>query len=262
MAMPNRLQHCIRVWTYRLTSDMTSFNWLKAVQKHAGKIKALVFVIALSPLAIMLIDYHHNNLGIDPLDRIIRDTGSWSLIMLLVTLSITPLRHLLTWLMVRTKASYGKRTADWNWIIKMRRMIGLMSSFYAALHLAVYFWLDQGASIDDMLIDLAERPFLAVGMAAFILLIPVTFTSTNNMMRRLGKNWRRLHRLVYLIALLMILHFWMLTKVGVYTPMPYILAVFFLLGWRAWFAFSNRPNKIPDDGMETPPRKFGVPYKK
>lgn len=241
---------------------MTLLNWLKAAQKHVNKLKALVLVIALSPLAIMLIDYQYANLGIDPLARVIRDTGSWSLIMLLITLIITPLRHMLTWLMVRTKASYGRRTADWNWIIKMRRMIGLLSSFYAVLHLAIYFWLDQGASIDDMLIDLVERPFLAVGMAAFILLIPVTFTSTNNMIRRLGKNWRRLHRLVYLIALLMILHFWMLTKVGVYTPVPYIMMVFFLLGWRVWFAFSNRPNKIPDDGMETSPREMRFLHKK
>jgi len=121
--------------------------------------------------------------------------------------------------------------------------------------MGIYFWLDQGANIADTLLDLAERPFLAVGMATFVLLIPLTLTSTDNMMRRLGRNWRRLHRLIYLIALLAILHFWMLTKVGVYAPLPYMFAVFLLLGWRVWFAFSPRPRKIPDDGMETPLRE-------
>lgn len=234
---------------------MVSKNRLADIPKHLGKIKVLVLTAALSPLLIMFADYHYGTLGIDPLDRIIRSTGSISLIMLLITLAVTPMRHLLTWLMVRTNASHGKRTADWNWIIKLRRMTGLLSSFYATLHLGIYFWLDRGASITDTLLDLAERPFLAVGMGAFILLIPLTLTSTNNMMRRLGRNWRRLHRLAYLIALLSVLHFWMLTKIGVYSPFPYVFAVFLLLGWRVWFAFYPRQRKIPDDGMETPQRK-------
>lgn len=234
---------------------MISQSRLVAIPRHLGKIKVAVLLTALSPLVIMFVDYHNGALGIDPLDRIIRSTGILSLIMLMITLTITPLRHMLTWLMVRIKAGYGKRTADWNWIIKLRRMIGLLSAFYAVLHLGIYFWLDRGASIADTLLDLAERPFLAVGMATFVLLIPLTLTSTDNMMRRLGRNWRRLHRLVYLIALLEILHFWMLTKVGVYTPLPYMFAVLVLLGWRVWFAFSPRPRKIPDDGMETPLRE-------
>jgi sulfoxide reductase heme-binding subunit YedZ len=233
---------------------MDSQSRLSVIPKHLSKIKVLLLLIAFAPLFIMYADYRNGALGIDPLDSIIRATGRLSLLWLLITLTITPLRHLLTWLMVRIKAGYGKRTGDWNWIIKLRRMIGLLSAFYAALHLGIYFWLDQGAHIANALRDMLERPFLAVGMLAFLLLIPLTLTSTNNMMRLLRKNWRLLHRLIYLIALLSILHFVMLTKVGVYTPYPYMLALFVLLGWRVWFALIPPSHKIPDNGMETPPR--------
>ncbi len=224
-------------------------------QKHSGKVKTLLFIIAISPLADLLYDHVQDNLGIDPLDRMTRLSGEMSLLLLLLTLTITPLRHFMTWLMMRMHAYYGKRLSDWNWIIKLRRMLGLLAFFYAMLHLGIYFWLDQGASFEDTARDITERPFLVVGMAALVLTIPLAVTANDTMMRALGKNWRRLHRAVYLIAVLSILHFWMLSKVGVYDAEPYILGVIFLLVWRAWFYWWPKKGKIKDDGMETPDRK-------
>jgi sulfoxide reductase heme-binding subunit YedZ len=229
-------------------------HWLAVIPKHLNKIKMILLLSGLSPLAELVIDYYQNALGFDPLDRITRSTGKVALILLLASLTVTPLRHLLACLMVCIHAVNGKRISDWNWIIQLRRMIGLLSFFYAALHLWIYFWLDQGANIADALRDMSERPFLTVGMIAFVLLVPLAITANYYMMHQLGKNWRRLHRLVYVIALLAIIHFWMLTKPGVNDPLSYTLTVIILLGWRIWYAWIPSKGKIPDHGMEMPER--------
>jgi sulfoxide reductase heme-binding subunit YedZ len=234
-------------------------HWLAAIKKHLTSIKAIVLLIGLSPLTDLVIDYYQNTLGFDPLDRITRSTGKFALIMLLASLTITPLRHFLTWLMISIRANHGKRISDWNWLINLRRMIGLLSFFYATLHLGIYFWLDQGADMSGAFRDIAERPFLCVGMIAFALLVPLAVTANYYMMRQLGKNWRRLHRTVYVIALFAIIHYWMLTKVGVHDPLPYTLITVLLLGWRAWFAWMPRKGKIPDHGMEMPERHSTIP---
>jgi sulfoxide reductase heme-binding subunit YedZ len=234
-------------------------HWLAVIQKNLNKIKMILLLAGLSPLAELVIDYYQNTLGFDPLDRITRFTGYGALILLLISLTVTPLRHFLTWLMIRLHAGHGKRVSDWNWIIKLRRMIGVLCFFYATLHFGIYFWLDQGAVIADALRDMAERPFLAVGMFAFVLLVPVAVTANNYSMRRLKKTWRRLHRMVYLIVILAIAHYWMLTKVGVNDPLPYALITLILLGWRVWFAWIPRKGKIPDHGMEMPERHSAAP---
>jgi len=238
---------------------MRHHHWLAVIQNHLNKIKMILLLAGLSPLAELVIDYYQNALGFDPLDRITRATGKVALIMLLVSLTVTPLRHLLTWLMIRLGAKQGKRIADWNWIIKLRRMIGLLSFFYATLHLGIYFWLDQDANIADALRDINVRSFLAVGMFAFLLLVPLAVTANNYSMRRLGKNWRRLHRTVYAIAMLVLIHYWMLTKVGVNDPLPYTMITVILLGWRMWFAWVPRKGKIHDHGMEMPERISKIP---
>ena len=229
-------------------------HWLAAIPKHLVKIKLLLLLAGLAPIAELVIDYYQNALGFDPLDHITRFTGNAALILLLLSLTITPLRHLLTWLMVRIRAGHGKRVSDWNWIIRLRRMIGLLAFFYATLHMVIYFWLDQGANMTDALRDISERPFLTVGLIAFLLLLPLALTANDYAMRLLGKNWRRLHRTVYITALLAIIHYWMLTKVGVNEPIPYTLITIILLGWRMWFAWVVRTGKIPDSGMELPAR--------
>jgi sulfoxide reductase heme-binding subunit YedZ len=229
-------------------------HWLAAIPGHLNKIKVILLLAGLSPLAELICDYYRNSLGFDPLDRVTRSTGYVAMLLLLVSLTVTPLRHALTYLMICIHAKHGKRVSDWNWLIKLRRMIGLLSFLYATLHLGIYFWLDQGADISDALNDVAERPFLAVGIIAFALLVPLALTANNYSMRLLKKNWRRLHRTVYVIAVLAIAHYWMLTKVGVNDPLPYTLITIVLLSWRAWFAWMPRKGKIPDHGMEMPER--------
>lgn len=227
---------------------------LAAIPRHLSEIKVVLLLVGLSPLAELIFDYYQNTLGFDPLDRITRSTGKFALIMLLASLTVTPLRHFLASLMISIHAADGKRIADWNWIIMLRRMIGLLSFLYAFLHLVIYYWLDQGADMTDALSDIAERPFLTVGMMAFVLLIPLALTANNYSMRRMGKDWRHLHRTVYVVVVLSIIHYWMLTKVGVNDPLPYTLITVLLLGWRMWFAWIPRRNKIPDHGMEMPER--------
>jgi methionine sulfoxide reductase heme-binding subunit len=229
---------------------MSHRHWLAAIPIHISKIKVILLLGGLGPLAELMFEYYRNALGFDPLDRITRSTGFVALILLLISLTMTPLRHFLTWFMIRIHANHGKRVSDWNWIIKLRRMIGLLSFFYATTHLVIYFWLDQGADISDALSDMAERPFIAVGIIAFVLLVPLAVTANNYSMRLLKKNWRRLHRTVYVIAILAIIHYWMLTKVGVNDPFSYMLITAILLGWRAWYAWMPRKGKIPDHGME------------
>ena len=229
-------------------------HWLAAIPKHINKIKGFLLLTGLSPLAELVIEYYQDALGFDPLDRITRVTGYFALILLLASLTVTPLRHLLTGLMIQIRAGHGKRVSDWNWIIKLRRMMGLLCFLYATLHLVIYFWLDQGADILHALRDIKERLFLAVGMGAFVLLVPLAVTANNYSMRQMGKNWRRLHRFVYVIAILANLHYWMLTKVGIKDPLPYTLITVILLVWRVWLAWIPRKGKIPDHGMEVPER--------
>lgn len=218
-----------------------------------------MLLAGLIPFVQLIAEYHRHTLGFDPLDRITRSTGNVALILLLISLTITPLRHLLTWVMIHIHARHGKRISDWNWIIRLRRIIGLFSFFYATLHLGIYFWMDQGANTAYALRDMAERPFLAVGAIAFLMLAPLALTANDYSMRLLGKNWRRLHRTVYVTTLLVIIHYWMLTKVGVNDPVPYTMIAITLLGWRMWFAWMARDSKIPDYGMEVPERDPTIP---
>lgn len=156
-------------------------------------IKCIVFLASLLPLARLVAYGFTDRLGANPIEFITRSTGDWTLYFLCLTLAVTPLR----------------RISNWNWLIKLRRMLGLFVFFYAVLHFMTFFWFDHFFEIDDMLKDVVKRPFILVGFTAFVLLIPLAATSTNGMVRRLGgKRWQWLHRLIYLIAPLGILHFW------------------------------------------------------
>jgi len=157
-----------------------------------GRIKGLVFVLALLPLARMVYLTVTGQL-VEPLEFITHGTGDWALYFLCFTLAVTPLRRL----------------SHWNWLIRLRRMLGLYMFFYASLHFLTFLWFDHFFDLQEMWKDVLKRPFITVGFAAFVLLIPLALTSTNAMVRRLGgKRWQWLHRLVYLVAPLAILHFW------------------------------------------------------
>jgi sulfoxide reductase heme-binding subunit YedZ len=185
-------------------------------QRSAARaaLKPLAFILCLVPLAILIADGLHDQLGTNPIEEITHRTGDWTLRLLLVTLAVTPLR----------------RSLGWNFLLRLRRLFGLFAFFYASLHFLTYVWLDQFFALGDIAKDVAKRPFITVGFTAFVMLIPLAATSTNRMMRRLGRRWQQLHRSIYLIATLGVVHYWWLVKADVRRPLLYgaVLAVLLL----------------------------------
>lgn len=177
----------------------------------------LVFVNSLVPLALLLWDGYHHRLGANPPEFATRATGVLALVFLLLTLLVTPLRRL-------TGA---------NWLAKLRRMLGLFAFFYACLHLLAYSLFDKAFAATEIVRDVSARPFIAVGMASFLLMIPLALTSTAGMIRRLGgRRWARLHRLTYVAAVGGVLHYWMLVKADTRVPLAFAAALALLLGYR------------------------------
>lgn len=190
--------------------------------KQLFAIKAVLFVLALLPLA-RLVVLTVSGQFVDPLEAITRGTGDWVLYLLCITLAVTPLRRL----------------TGWNWVIKLRRMSGLFVFFYAFLHFLAFLWFDHFFDLAAMWKDVLKRPFITVGFTGFVLLVPLALTSTNGMIRRLGgKRWQWLHRLIYVIAPLGILHFWWM-KAGKHNftqPIIFGLIVAVLLGLRLYWS--------------------------
>lgn len=181
--------------------------------RHRG----LWFVVALFPLLRAVYLLLAGEL-INPIEFITRSSGTWTLVFLMLTLSMTPLRQLSAW-------------AGW---ISYRRMLGLYAFFYASLHLLTYLWLDQFFDWAAIAADILKRPFITLGVAAFVLLIPLALTSNQAMMRRLKRRWGQLHRAIYLIALLGVLHYWWLVKKDLTQPIIYAIVLSVLLGWRVY----------------------------
>jgi sulfoxide reductase heme-binding subunit YedZ len=166
---------------------------LNPTPKQFVLLKAAIFLAALLPFARLVLFTVVDQLGANPVEFITRNTGDWTLYFLCITLAVTPLR----------------RVTKWNWLVSLRRMLGLFAFFYAALHFTTFLWFDHFFDIQEMLKDVFKRPFITVGFIAFVLLIPLAATSSNNMIKRLGsRRWQRLHRAIYLISILGILHFW------------------------------------------------------
>ncbi|QEL56776.1 sulfoxide reductase heme-binding subunit YedZ [Chromobacterium paludis] len=180
--------------------------------------KVLLFLVCLLPLAraagIVL-----TGEAVNPVEFITRSTGTWTLVWLLATLSMTPLRRL----------------TGQAWPLKCRRMLGLFAFFYASLHFTTYLWLDQFFDWHHILKDIAKRPFITVGFAAIVLMTPLALTSTQAWMRRLKRNWGKLHRLVYPVAILAVTHYWWLVKRDITQPLIYAAALALLLGLRLWW---------------------------
>jgi len=184
-----------------------------------ARLRAALFAIALLPLARLVWLGAGGGLGANPVEFVIRSLGTWTLVALLVTLSVTPLRL----------------ATGWAWLLRLRRMLGLFTFFYALLHLGAWLWFDHLFDAATILRDLLKRPYITVGFAALLLLLPLAVTSTNAWVQRLGgRNWQRLHRLVYVIAPLAVLHFWWqkAAKNDVGEPFVYALIVAALLGVR------------------------------
>lgn len=180
--------------------------------------KWLVFPATLLPALLLLYGALYNTLGADPVKILTHETGLWALRFLLLSLAMTPLR----------------RWTGWAGFIRYRRMLGLYAFFYASLHLSVYLVLDLGAYWADLLTDIQKRPYMTVGFAAWLILLPLAVTSTRGMIRRLGRNWQRLHRLVYLAGILAALHFLWLVKADLREPGIYAGILVVLLLARLW----------------------------
>jgi methionine sulfoxide reductase heme-binding subunit len=188
--------------------------------------KAVIFVLALVPLARLIYGAVTNALGANPVEFITRSTGTWTLVFLCLTLTITPLRKLL----------------GWPWLLRLRRMLGLFAFFYVLLHFTTYIWLDVFFDFHAVAKDILKRPFITVGFAAFVLMIPLALTSANFMVKKLGgKRWQQLHRLVYVIAVLGVLHYWWLVKRDITQPLIYAIIVATLLGYRVWVRKKTAP---------------------
>ena len=200
---------------------MAAFN---PTPKQLTAIKALVFVLALLPF-VRIAALVAMGVPVEPVEFITHGSGDWALYLLCATLTVTPLR----------------RFTGWNWLIRLRRMLGLYTFFYALLHFTTFFWFDHNFDLGAMWRDVLKRPFITVGFIAFVLLIPLAATSTQAMIRRLGRNWARLHRLIYPIAALAILHYWWM-KAGKHNfeqPIIWGCVVAVLLGLRVYWSWSR-----------------------
>lgn len=191
--------------------------------RTVSAIKVLLFVLLLLPWALLAYAalFDPASLGPNPAEYLTRSLGDWTLRYLLLTLTVTPARKLL----------------GWPWLARLRRMFGLYAFFYALSHFACYVAFDHLFQLSEILQDVWKRPFITLGFVALLLLLPLAATSTNAMIRRLGsRRWIALHRLVYGIAILGVVHFWMMVKRDITEPLLYAFILAILLGSRVWFA--------------------------
>jgi sulfoxide reductase heme-binding subunit YedZ len=188
-------------------------------------LKPLVFVLALLPAVDLVYLGITNDLGINPAETLQLETGTWALNFLVATLAITPLRRL----------------TRWNRLIQYRRMLGLFAFFYASAHFLTYLILDQSLDVNQMMVDVVKRPFITMGFIAFVLMIPLALTSTKGWIRRLGRRWQMLHRLIYISAVAASIHYIWKVKVVLGAPVYYAVAIALLLGARV--AWQVRPAK-------------------
>ena len=193
-------------------------------------------MLCMIPLALIVWDGFQNNLTADPIEEILRRTGIWALRLLLVTLLMTPLK-------VLTKLAA---------FIRLRRMLGLFTFFYATLHLTTYLWLDIQFNWSQFFEDIIKRPYITVGMAAWFLMLPMAITSNKRMVRKLGKNWKRLHRAIYLVILLACLHFLWLVKSDLNEPLIYATIGLSLLLFRLiHYRHGKKPRNTPKTSQHT-----------
>lgn len=201
--------------------------------------KLVILVNGLLPLALMIRDAFRGNLGANPVEFIIHSTGTIALIFLFLSLAVTPLRKIL----------------GLPWLIKLRRMLGLFAFFYGSLHLLAYSGFDKTFDVAAIIKDTFERPFITLGMAAFLLLLPLAITSTNRMVKRLGgKRWRRLHRAAYLAAILGVVHYYMQVKADTSKPILFGVVLGILLAYRIVNSFLPRLTERSATRADAPPR--------
>ncbi len=200
--------------------------------------KPVVFLACLGPVGRLIWLYFHGGLGANPIEFITHSTGDWTLIFLLITLSVTPLRKL----------------THLYWLISFRRMFGLFAFFYGTLHLTTYVWLDKFFDVHEMVKDITKRKFITAGMTAFVLMIPLAVTSTKWAIRKLGKRWQLLHRLIYFSAAAGVIHYIWLVKADLKKPLEYAavlgaLLLYRVFVWAAQRASAAAKTRTPADSI-------------
>lgn len=231
--MQRRLRACTPVWIFARITSMSSPD--SVVQAHrrwglteriryAGK--PLVFAVCLLPIVQVVLRVFEigGTLGANPVEALLDHFGIWGLRFLLVTLAVTPLRDLLAR----------------PWLLRFRRMLGLFAYFYLSLHLTTYLWLDQNFALMAIVEDVIKRPFITLGMTAFLMLSLLAITSPHRLRRRLGKTWQKIHFLIYPAAILAAWHFWWQVKKDITEPLVYVVILSLLLGWRLGKGLRNR----------------------
>lgn len=194
---------------------------LSVTRRYQLIVKPLIWIAALTPLVLMVLGIAGlagQNLGADPVREVLHQCGKTAINLLLITLAVTPLRQL-----------FG-----WPQLVRVRRLLGLFTFFYAALHLLIYVSLDLRFDLHALLQDLTKRPYITVGFSALVILSALAATSTQKMMRRLGRRWQSLHRWIYAAGVLAVWHFWWQVKRDIREPLLYVAALALLLGWRLW----------------------------
>jgi len=234
MVMVNRLPHSIQALILRnfidLMSATTSSSFFKLPLSLIGVIKPLFFCFLLLPSLLIsyAIIFDPLMLGANPAEAILHHTGDWVIYSLLLTLAVTPVR----------------RVTKWNDAIKLRRMLGLFSFYYVSLHFLTYLGFDRLFDLSDMAREIAKRPFILVGFLAFLLMIPLAVTSTRGWVLRIGgKTWARLHKLIYAIAVLGIVHYWWLVKRDIFWPLLLGLVLAVLLVCRLFLFLRSAPRQ-------------------
>ncbi len=196
-----------------------------------------MFLLCLVPVARLAWLAWRHDLGANPIEHITRATGWWTLAFLMITLTVTPARRLLSQ----------------PWLLRLRRMLGLFAFFYVSLHFTTYLWLDQFFDVAAIVKDVIKRPFITVGFSAFVLLIPLAATSTNAMVKRLGaRRWRWLHKAVYVIGTLGVIHFWWLVKKDITEPVIFAAILLALLGARVVYRLRDTRPARQDQGVARP----------
>jgi len=202
----------------------------------ARLLKPAVFVAALAPAAYLAYATYAGRLGANPAETLQLQTGIWALRFLLATLAVTPIR----------------RISGWNRVIQYRRMLGLFAFFYAVLHLMTYVVFDHYFDLSGVWDDVAKRPFITAGMAAFVLMLPLAITSTRGWIRRLGRRWQLLHRLVYVSAAAACLHFIWKVKVAIGEPVYYAAILASLLAFRLMWRLRSATRQLPTPNSQLP----------
>ena len=204
---------------------------LNVEQRYRFLYKPAVFLACLAPAVLLLagaFGLAGADLGPDPVAKLLHSCGKTALNLLLLTLLVTPVRRL----------------TGWTQLLRLRRMLGLFAFGYALLHFAVYLWLDQQFNWPAILKDIGKRPYITIGFTALLMLVPLALTSTNRMMRRLGRRWQQLHRLVYAIAILGVWHYWWQVKRDIRLPLLYALMLAVLLGFRLVMRIRARSRRL------------------